>query len=197
MYADIVHESGFAETLVATIALPPPAGPWRPSDRDDAWTGNEKRETGNVSDLADGSTMIWDRSAAPIVVDQEAPLRFVVTDPGGRPATLEPYMGMAGHAMLTRDDGAVFVHLHPAGSVSLAALETFQLRQPGDTIRGALAKRLTTMQMGNRRESELRSGAVTFPYAFPKPGHYRIWVQVKRGSRILTGAFDASVRPAR
>jgi len=197
VYADIVHESGFAETLVATIALPPPAGPWRPSDRDDAWTGNEKRETGNVSDLADGSTMIWDRSAAPIVVDQEAPLRFVVTDPGGRPATLEPYMGMAGHAMLTRDDGAVFVHLHPAGSVSLAALETFQLRQPGDTIRGALAKRLTTMQMGNRRESELRSGAVTFPYAFPKPGHYRIWVQVKRGSRILTGAFDASVRPAR
>jgi len=195
VYADIVHESGFAETLVATIALPPPAGPWRPSDRDDAWTGNEKRETGNVSDLADGSTMIWDRSAAPIVVDQEAPLRFVVTDPGGRPATLEPYMGMAGHAMLTRDDGAVFVHLHPAGSVSLAALETFQLRQPGDTIRGALAKRLTTMQMGNRRESELRSGAVTFPY--PKPGHYRIWVQVKRGSRILTGAFDASVRPAR
>ena len=197
VYADIVHESGFAETLVATIALPPPAGPWRPSDRDDAWTGNEKRETGNVADLADGSTMIWDRSAAPIVVDQEAPLRFVVTDPGGRPATLEPYMGMAGHAMLTRDDGAVFVHLHPAGSVSLAALETFQLRQPGDTIRGALAKRLTTMQMGNRRESELRSGAVTFPYAFPKPGHYRIWVQVKRGSRILTGAFDASVRPAR
>ena len=189
VYADIVHESGFAETLVATIALPPPAGPWRPSDRDDAWTGNEKRETGNVADLADGSTMIWDRSAAPIVVDQEAPLRFVVTDPGGRPATLEPYMGMAGHA--------VFVHLHPAGSVSLAALETFQLRQPGDTIRGALAKRLTTMQMGNRRESELRSGAVTFPYAFPKPGHYRIWVQVKRGSRILTGAFDASVRPAR
>ena len=197
VYADIVHENGFAETLVATVDLPPPAGPWRPSDRDDAWTGDEKREAGNVSDLADGSTMIWDRSAAPIVVDQEAPLRFVVTDPGGRPATLEPYMGMAGHAMLTRDDGAVFVHLHPAGSVSLAALETFQLRQPGDTIRGALAKRLTTMQMGNRRESELRSGAVTFPYAFPKPGHYRIWVQVKRGSRILTGAFDASVRPAR
>src|SRR5881398_51960 len=118
VYADIVHESGFAETLVATVDLPPPAGPWRPSDRDDAWTGDEKREGGNVSDLADGSTMIWDRTAAPIVADRDAPLRFVVTDPRGRPATLEPYMGMAGHAMLTRADGAVFVHLHPAGSVS-------------------------------------------------------------------------------
>src|SRR5438034_1888816 len=30
---------------------------------------------------------------------------FVVTDPSGRPARLEPYMGMAGHAMITRDDG--------------------------------------------------------------------------------------------
>src|SRR5256886_8722908 len=36
VYADIIHESGFAETLVATVDLPPPAGPWRPSDRDDA-----------------------------------------------------------------------------------------------------------------------------------------------------------------
>ena len=197
VYADIVHESGFAETLVATVDLPPPAGPWRPSDRDDAWTGDEKREGGNVSDLADGSTMIWDRSAAPIVADQDAPLRFVVTDPRGRPATLEPYMGMAGHAMLTRADGAVFVHLHPAGSVSLAALETFQQRQPGDTIRGALAQRLTMMQMGKAEAGAVPSGQVAFPYAFPKPGLYRIWVQVKRDGRILTGVFAADVRPSR
>ncbi len=197
VYADIVHESGFAETLVATVDLPPPAGPWRPSDRDDAWTGDEKREGGNVSDLADGSTMIWDRTAAPIVADRDAPLRFVVTDPRGRPATLEPYMGMAGHAMLTRADGAVFVHLHPAGSVSLAALETFQQRQPGDTIRGALAQRLTTMQMSRAEAGAVPSGQVAFPYAFPKPGLYRIWVQVKRDGRILTGVFDADVRPSR
>jgi len=106
-------------------------------------------------------------------------------------------MGMAGHAMLTRDDGAVFVHLHPAGSVSLAALETFQQRQPGDTIRGALGARLTRMQMGGRERGEVRASAVAFPYAFPQPGRYRIWVQVKRNGRILTGVFDADVRPAR
>jgi len=195
VYADIVHESGFAETLVATVDIGAPAGRWRPSDPDDAWTtSNGQRAAGNVVSLSDGSTMIWDRSAAPIVVDQDAPLRFVVTDPRGRPATLEPYMGMAGHAMLARADGAVFVHLHPAGSVSLAALETFQLRQPGDTIRGALAKRLATMQMG--KGDAVGSGAVSFPYAFPQPGAYRIWVQVKRNGRILTGAFDADVRPA-
>jgi len=199
-YADIVHESGFAETLVATFDLDDWAGTWRPTDPDDAWTtGNGKRGMGNVVGLTDGSTMIWDKSPAPIVVDRDAPLHFVVTDRSGRPARLEQYMGMAGHAMLTRDDGAVFVHLHPAGTVSLAALETFALRQPGDTIRGLLGARLTEMERmtgAHRGEPLPAPSSLSFPYAFPKPGHYRIWVQVKRRGQILTGVFDAAVRPA-
>jgi hypothetical protein len=32
-----------------------------------------------------------------------------------------------------------------------------------------------------------------FPYAFPAPGRYAIWVQLKRGGRILTGSFQATV----
>jgi len=34
---------------------------------------------------------------------------------------------------------------------------------------------------------------VTFPYGFPEPGDYRIFVQVKRAGKIVTGAFDANV----
>ena len=34
---------------------------------------------------------------------------------------------------------------------------------------------------------------VSFPYAFPSPGRYRIFVQIKRSGHVETGVFDASV----
>jgi hypothetical protein len=34
---------------------------------------------------------------------------------------------------------------------------------------------------------------VSFPYAFPKAGRYRIIVQMKRAGKIQTGAFDADI----
>jgi len=34
---------------------------------------------------------------------------------------------------------------------------------------------------------------VQFPYAFPSPGKYRIWMEVKINKKILTSTFDATV----
>jgi hypothetical protein len=200
LYGDIVDESGFAQTLVATIDVSTLGGQWRPSDSDDAWTaGAVRRAPGEGVALEDGSTMVWEKGAMPIVMDRDAPLHFVVTDPSGRPAQLEPYMGMAGHAMVMRDDGAVFVHLHPEGTISLAAVQTFALRERGDTVRGLLSARLTAMQHGStpvRVDTVRAPGALSFPYAFPKAGRYLMWVEVKRHGRILTGVFHADVQPS-
>ena len=196
VYADIVLESGFSETLVSSVRVPRTAAPWHPSDPDDSWlaASHPRHPGGDTVSLADGSTLIWERGDGAVVVDREAPLRFVVRASDGAPAALEPYMGMAGHLMLARDDGAVFVHLHPAGTVSLAAAQTFALRQPGDTIPGALSKRLSADHDAHKGEPVFPA-TTSFPYAFPMPGRYRLWVQVKRGGRILTGAFDVDVQP--
>jgi len=37
------------------------------------------------------------------------------------------------------------------------------------------------------------SNVVEFPYGFPKAGAYRVFVQMKHGAVIETGAFDLSV----
>src|SRR2546422_6876729 len=50
--------------------------------------------------------MTWQRGDSALVVNRDASLTFTVARPDGRPAVLEPYMGMAGHAMIARDDGA-------------------------------------------------------------------------------------------
>ena len=36
---------------------------------------------------------------------------------------------------------------------------------------------------------------VTFPYGFPDPGDYRLFVQIKRSGQVQTATFDAHVEP--
>jgi len=120
-------------------------------------------------------------------------LRFEVRNADGNLATLEPYMGMAAHAAVEKDDGSVFVHLHPMGTISMASQMTFALRQPGDTVSGRLGKRLSAAEHSAMNAMPAATGSVGFPYAFPKPGKYRIWVQVRKNGRVLTGAFNVSV----
>ncbi len=186
VYADVVHESGFPQTLVDTVKIP--AGQGGPAaDPDDSWRAAQpiSQAAGpKISLLEDGSTMLWLQE--PLVVNRESTLRFEVRTPDGRPAALEPYMGMQSHAIISRDDGKVFIHLHPMGSINMAAQQAFA-RKEMETGGG-----MTGMDPSAHAQ-HAAANVVSFPYAFPQPGRYRIWVQVKRSGRVLTGVFDAVV----
>lgn len=165
LYGDVVHESGFPQTLTDVVEIPAgPAG--APSDPDDSWH------------LGGESGIVWLRGDAPLVAGREVDLRFETK------ALLEPYMGMLGHAVITRPDGEVFVHLHPVGSFSMASQQAFERRI------GGVKPMDHSAHMGHHALS-----VVSFPYEFPRPGRYRVWVQVKSGGKVVTGAFDTEVLP--
>ncbi|HMC61702.1 MAG TPA: hypothetical protein VKJ01_21095, partial [Candidatus Solibacter sp.] len=106
--------------------------------------------------------------------------RFRLENSQGKPADgVELYMGMLGHAAFVSADRGVFAHVHPSGSVPMPAIE---LAQPENPHAGM------TMQSGLPAEA-------SFPYGFPKPGAYRIFVQMKRAGEIVTGVFDAQAEP--
>jgi hypothetical protein len=192
VYADIVHESGYAQTLVASADVMPPRSTasrgedeWPRADPDDSWFEGEPVPEARASrfTLADGPTILWQRGADPIVEKQERVLTFSAQDAAGAPLPLEPYMGMLGHVAVAHEDGSVFAHLHPAGSISMAALQKFAAKS-GDVAQTAHAAHVI-----------LAAGDLSIPYAFPKSGRYRIWVQMKHDGRIMTAAFDANVQP--
>ena len=182
LFGDVVHADGLGETATAEIDLPAIDG--QPLVGDDA--AGDGPPVGkadynrSVAPLPGGYRMVWDRGGeAPWHAKRPYLFRFRVEDGAGRPAgDMELYMGMLGHAALVRSDRSVFAHVHPSGSVPMAALA---LAQPENPHAGHMA-----MAAGLPSE-------VSFPYGFPKPGDYRIYVQVKRGGAILTGVFDARV----
>lgn len=190
LYADVVHESGFPQTLVDAVEVPAGAGEPAPLDPDDSWHLAAASAARTVT-LADGSRMHWDLADSGLRAGRETTLTFHVTDAEGAPVRLQPYMGMMSHAAVSRVDGAVFVHLHPMGSASMTAQLLFEQRERGDTARtrsGELV--LAAPESGHAGHV----GTVSFPYEFPRPGDYVIWVQVKRDDTVLTGAFRTHVR---
>jgi hypothetical protein len=178
IYADIVHHTGFPETQVGTIDVPSSfnATPGRGQSPDPDDSGvTETPASANVAQLADGYRMVWERASTPLRAGEPQWFRFRLEDSSGRPAqNMEDYMGMAGHAVFLSDDGSVFAHVHPAGSVPMAALAI-----AGDGMAGM--------------HQAPQNAEVAFPYGFPKPGNYRLFVQVKRAGKVETAIFQAKV----
>jgi hypothetical protein len=196
VFADVVHATCLTETMTTTLtvtgdsrATPTPTT----ADADDSWgLGRGAAGAGATTAAADsaravlddGTVLSWVRDPSPVVENAEAGLRFAVTPPAGDTASLEPYLGMVGHAVVVRDDARVFIHLHPLGTISVAAQQRLTSGQAPTTVSHA------------QHVVKARTDTLYFPYAFPQPGNYTVWVQLKRGGRILTGAFPTQVAAA-
>jgi hypothetical protein len=182
LYGDVVHASGFPETLVTTVNVPANNG--GPADwpillgPDDAKANPSPLSAGPLGPsykLPDGYTMVWDKPGT-LTATTPYSLRFRLLGPDGQPAKdMELYMGMTGHAAFIKTDGTVFAHTHPEGSAAMAALN-----------------------LANGGMDAMAAGPVEpqveFPYGFPTAGAYRIVIQMKHGGVIETGVFDVVVQ---
>jgi hypothetical protein len=202
-FADIVHEYGFPETIVGSVSIASIAG--KRLEGDDGGgacapvTELSRTAAGTLSgtgdhsfSLPDGHTMIW-KSPGQIVARTPQSLEFELLDGNSRPATDEAlYMEMPGHAAIVKTDGSVFAHIHPHGSMAMAA---FMMANPQMSMRGNRASdRTTAADMAGMPMTRANLPAVVgFPYGFPSAGHYRIFVQMKHSRTIETGVFDADV----
>jgi TRAP-type C4-dicarboxylate transport system permease small subunit len=190
LYGDVVHASGFPETLVSKIVVPDkmPGGRLGPDDAAGYPQPLRQGQLGASYKLPDGYVMVWDRPSA-LTANTAYSFRFRLLGADGKPAPdMQPYMGMAGHAAFVKTDGTVFAHTHPEGSAAMAALMLANGRD------GGVAASQEGMSMDMAQPSEPVSSNVEFPYGFPSPGRYRIFIQMKHGRTIETGAFDASVQ---
>jgi hypothetical protein len=177
LYADVVHRSGFPETLAAEIAIPETAG--TPLTGDDSEGGGSPAASAgpgrSVSALPSGARLVWERPPGPLKTRRLTLFSFRLETPDGRPAPgLQLYMGMPGHAAFLKKDRTVFAHVHPSGTAPMAAL--------------SLAAGEANLHAGHAAGA--LPPAVTFPYGLPQPGEYRVFVQVKHAGRVETGMFD-------
>jgi hypothetical protein len=196
LYADVVHANGFPETMVAEINIPAISGAALSGD-DAEGTAKPIGAPGidraalvlheQKFQLRDGYTMVWETpdSLRPKVPES---FRFELLDDEGKPPRdMALYMGMLGHAAFVKTDGTVFAHVHPTGTIPMAA---FMMANTGASVGPATDM---TKMPGMDMDSGSLPNAVSFPYGFPSPGRYRIFVQMKHGQTVETGVFDADV----
>jgi len=191
VFADILDKTGFPWTLVGKLDLPEISGQVVKGD-DSAWGGapvaNAFSDT-TVAQLPDGGRIVWERDAGDLKANVPASFKFRAEEKDGSPArNLEPYMGMAAHAQVVCSDLSVFAHIHPAGSIPMAAL---------DMARDGLIQSFTGasgMEMQSMHSSASLPPRFSFPYGFPHPGTYRIFIQIKRAGEVQTAVFDTRVQ---
>ncbi|HEX4122726.1 MAG TPA: hypothetical protein VH619_19090, partial [Verrucomicrobiae bacterium] len=167
LYADITHESGLTQTLTNILSIPAVAagtGTFKFGDPDDSVLIATPAELSRIS--LPGGLYLSPGFSDDLRVNQETNLVFYLTTADGTTAALEPYLGMYGHLMIEDSNGTVFNHLHPLGSISMASQRLFAEREQAGYLTNQPLDQFCTTALPE----------LSFPYAFPKAGVYRLWL---------------------
>ncbi len=118
-----------------------------------------------MSKTINGVKVNLDIDPAKVIAGEEAdvPIHFADEKTGEPVKNLQRYLGAWGHAMMLSEDMTEHVHAHPE-----------------ETLEG------TTTTDGGGPD-------LVFHALFPKPGHYRIWVQFQRNNVLSTIPFTVRV----
>jgi len=240
-FADIVYNTGFTETIRDSFEITASlTDSLHKMDPDDAYAfalpanvvdhpAIGKMNTifcgkpGTSVRLSDGSFLSWENDNKNIFETGKLySLNFALLDSAKKPVRPEPYLGMAAHAAIIRDDGNVYIHLHPVGTISVVAASslvtrfkdkeglynfpdrnnfrdsidrlTTSIRSMSEEERNNFLMQGMNMKLGRTNGSMSMDNMISFPYIFPQPGNYRVWVQCKRNGKVLTAAFDMQVQ---
>jgi hypothetical protein len=188
LFADVVLRNGFPITMTGQIDASQIRGKPLAGDDSGIVTSPISIDASDTTEAAlpEGARMIWERDAKPFRNGTALIFRFRVLDGHGKPAAdMQPYMGMPAHAVVIRSDASVFAHVHPAGSITMASFDLAQAGLSDNSGHGAMGSRAMPM--------ETVPPEISFPYGFPKPGFYRVFVQIKRSGKVQTAVFAASV----
>ena len=195
LFAEVVHKDGMSETVTDTVTIAAKESNL-PTDADDSWyaEGETKDDVTIVPEIP-----------ATIKVGQFVNLNFTIKSEG-KDVVLQPYLGMAGHAAVMKEDQSVFIHLHPMGTISMAAQYAIAGKVDEKvTLCGALNDSLSakfdTLGLADKHQVSLMraqkpvlyNNHISFPYAFPSAGNYYVWVQVKEEDKIHTDRFEVRV----
>ncbi len=215
LFGEVTYENGVSETLTGSVELPTATDAplsaitttasayetWCRGaitrrgdaaepiflDPDDSWSTVAVSEVEPgfanlvVTTLPSGHRVVFHEAGPGMLhVNRASELRFSVFTTEGEPAAIQPYMGMRAHAAVRSRDGQVFAHLHPNGSFSMAA----QTIASGSTA---------SDQNGKSPAEDDPRHEITIPYAFPRPGAYRLWLQFRVEETIQTASFDVEV----
>ncbi|HYE97020.1 MAG TPA: hypothetical protein VD962_12500 [Rubricoccaceae bacterium] len=170
LFADFLPEgAGRAQVFAHPVHVPGP----EPRPHPLGPTSTEATEAGLVAHLA---------APVPLMAGQDVTLAFHLSDARGDVRDIEQFLGAGGHVVVIPEGAGDFLHVHPVVGEGHAG--------HGPTAPGHAAH---APPAHGEEQPHTYGPLLRFATAFPRPGRYKLWLQVQRAGRVHALPFVLDV----